>query len=524
MTIIKMIFTPIINFFLNYPTPGSLSYVWNFGICSFFFLMVQIVSGLFLSMHYVPSESLAFDSVEEIMRDISYGWLFRYMHSNGASFFFISVYAHVFRNIYYLSFLRPRQWVWYTGVTILILMIVTAFTGYVLPWGQMSYWAATVITNLFSTIPYCGGDVVVWLWGDYGVTTSTLNRFYTVHFILPFVIFILSCLHVFVLHKKGSTSKLALTLEGGKLMFHPFFTFKDLVFLMIVIIIFLAVIGYAPNYLGHPDNYIPADPLVTPGHIVPEWYFLPFYAMLRCVPNKSLGVLVLVCSLLQLFLLPSLYPNGNVLNAKIITQETTFDKNRYNFHVRRKDDETARIIFFGFRSYIILFWLFFINCVFLGILGSLPLDSPYVNVGLLCTIFYFLFFYIGSFIFSERGNRLIAFILNSELRVGNPIGKIKKGCVTLYETYTRKIEFTRNRCAIIFNRQYFLGIKAALTTRFENKLSYQKARLSKILEKYSQADLYIHYSKKWSNLQKNLKKISNFMGSTVEEEDLKKKK
>lgn len=412
MMIINLIFNPIINFFLRYPTPGSLSYLWNFGVSSLFFLVVQIVTGLFLSMHYVPNELFAFESVEDIMRNISYGWLFRYMHSNGASFFFICVYAHVFRNIYYLSFLKPRQWVWYSGVVILILMIATAFTGYVLPWGQMSYWAATVITNLFSVIPYCGNDVVVWLWGDYGVTTSTLNRFYTIHFILPFIILVVACLHIFVLHRRGSTSKIGITIENGKIMFHPFFTFKDLVFLTIVIMIFLSVVGFAPNYLGHPDNYIPADPLVTPGHIVPEWYFLPFYAMLRCVPNKSLGVIVLACSLLQLFLLPSLHPNANILNSKILMRETIYDKNTdYQSNIKKKDDETARIIFFGFRIYIILFWVFLIDCVLLGILGAKSLENPYVKISLVCTIFYFLFFYLSSFIFSEKGYKLLSFFL-----------------------------------------------------------------------------------------------------------------
>lgn len=330
----------------------------------------------------------------------------------GLLFFFICVYAHVFRNIYYLSFLRPRQWVWYSGVVILILMIATAFTGYVLPWGQMSYWAATVITNLFSVIPYCGNDVVVWLWGDYGVTTSTLNRFYTIHFILPFIILIVACLHIFVLHRRGSTSKLGIVIENGKIMFHPFFTFKDFVFLTIVFMIFLSIIGFAPNYLGHPDNYIPADPLVTPSHIVPEWYFLPFYAMLRCVPNKSLGVIVLACSLLQLFLLPALYPNANLMNSKIVVRETLFNKNRNYFYTTRdKDDETARIIFFGFKFYIVLFWLFLIDCILLGVLGAKSLETPYVGVSLFCTIFYFLFFYIGSFIFSEKGQKLLSFFL-----------------------------------------------------------------------------------------------------------------
>lgn len=292
------------DFFLKYPTPNNIGYFWNFGVASLAFLGVQIITGVFLSMNYVPNAELAFISVENIMRNVFLGWFFRYMHLNGASFFFICVYLHAFRNLYYFSFLRPRQNVWNIGVLILLLMILTAFTGYVLPWGQMSFWAATVITNLASAVPFCGDFIVIWLWGGYSINTFTLNRFFSFHYILPFIILALVAIHIIFLHSEGSSNKLSSVFKFDKLMFHPYFTTKDVNFLVIIFFIYFSFVGFFPNYLGHPDNYIPADPLVTPSHIVPEWYFLPFYAILRSIPSKSLGVAVLLLSILILMIFP----------------------------------------------------------------------------------------------------------------------------------------------------------------------------------------------------------------------------
>lgn len=395
---------------MRYPTPGSLGYLWNFGVSSLMFLVLQIITGAFLSMHYVPSEDAAFNSVEDIMRNVNYGWLFRYMHSNGASFFFISVYIHMLRNIYYLSFVKPRHIVWYSGCVIFILMIITAFTGYVLPWGQMSFWAATVITNLFSVLPFCGNEIVVWIWGDYGVSSSTLNRFYTIHFVLPIVIAILAMYHIFVLHAKGSSNKLSIFNIQDNSGFHPFFIYKDFKFLIIILIIFLGFVGFAPNALGHPDNYIPADPMVTPEHIVPEWYFLPFYAMLRCVPNKSLGIIILALSIIQLFLLPSMYPSRTILTAKIGLSDWILHIFPNKYFDTEEVKKFSRLTL-GFRLYSFFFWGFFVNCVFLGILGAKPLEYPYIELSRVCTFFYFAFFFIGAFIFSDhsaRGRGLIS--------------------------------------------------------------------------------------------------------------------
>ena len=416
---ISRLLNSILNFFMKYPTSGNLSYMWNFGVSSLFFLILQIVTGLFLSMHYIPSEADAFNSVESIMRDINYGWLFRYLHSNGASFFFISVYLHVFRSICYLSFTKPRHLVWHSGVILFILMIITAFTGYVLHRGQMSFWAATVITNLFSVIPIFGNLIVFWLWGDYAVSTITLNKFYTLHFVLAILILIISCFHMFFLHKKGSSNKLGLNFYLDKAMFHPFYIFKDINFLTIIILIFLLIIGFFPNILSHPDNYIPADPLSTPAHIVPEWYFLPFYAMLRSVPNKELGVIILVASIFQLFLLPHIYPSRDVLNNKNILKDESgqlkFLNKEEMITIEVTENKNVEVLTrwgFGCKSYLIFYWMFVVNCIFLGILGSKSLEYPYVTFSLICTIFYFLFFYIGAFIFSETGLRIIIFILN----------------------------------------------------------------------------------------------------------------
>jgi ubiquinol-cytochrome c reductase cytochrome b subunit len=266
-----------------FPTPRNFNYFWNFGAIAMFMLVTMIVTGLFLAMNYNASTVGAFDSVERIMRDVNYGWLIRYIHMNGASFFFIAVYIHIFRGMYYGSYKAPREILWILGVVIFLLMMATAFMGYVLPWGQMSFWGATVITNLFSAIPVVGDSIVTLLWGGFSVDNPTLNRFFALHFVLPFVIFAVVFLHIWALHVTGSNNPTGLDVKGPQdtLPFHPYYTMKDTFGLLVFLVIYAAFIFFMPNALGHPDNYIEANPMVTPPHIVPEWYFLPFYAILR---------------------------------------------------------------------------------------------------------------------------------------------------------------------------------------------------------------------------------------------------
>ena len=283
---IKRAWYSLIFFLFKYPTPSNLNYLWNFGVLALIFFFLQILTGLLLSIFYIPNIDYAFLSVENIMRNINYGWLIRYMHANGASFFFIVVYLHIFRNLYYSVYLYPKIYVWITGIVIFILMIIIAFTGYVLPWGQMSFWAATVITNLFSSIPIFGKDIVILLWGDYNVSNATLNRFFSLHFLLPFILFIFIIFHILFLHEKGSSNSLVKYSLTEKSLFHPFFTYKDLYIINLWFVVFFFIVGFYPDLLGHPDNYVPANPLVTPSHIVPEWYFLFFYAILRAIPSK----------------------------------------------------------------------------------------------------------------------------------------------------------------------------------------------------------------------------------------------
>jgi ubiquinol-cytochrome c reductase cytochrome b subunit len=345
----------------DYPTPKNLSYWWTFGSLAGVMLVVQIVSGIVLSMHYTAHVDLAFNSVEHIMRDVNYGWLLRYMHSNGASMFFIVVYLHMFRGLYYGSYKAPRELLWWLGLVIFLLMMATAFMGYVLPWGQMSFWGATVITNLFGAIPVVGDTIVTWLWGGFSVDNPTLNRFFSLHFLLPFVIVGVVILHIWALHTHGSNNPTGIEIKDKQdsIPFHPYYTVKDLFGLGIFLIVFSAFLFYAPNYLGHPDNYIPANPLVTPAHIVPEWYFLPFYAILRAVPDKLGGVLLMFGAIAVLFALPWL------------------DKSRVR---------SAR-----FRPiYKQLFWIFVIDCVILTYVGGKPAEEPYILIGRLATVYYFL--------------------------------------------------------------------------------------------------------------------------------------
>lgn len=293
-----------------YKVPVNLSYFWNFGVYSLVMLLIQLLSGIFLAMFYIPSAEGAFLSVEHIMRDIELGWLLRYTHSNGASFFFIVVYIHVLRGLYYGSFLEPHNQLWFVGSGILLVMIIVAFLGYVLPWGQMSFWAATVITNLISIIPFIGTDLVVWLWGGYAVGHPTLNRFFSLHYFLAIFLVFLVASHIMLLHNVGSNNPLGVSFIKESCNIYPYYFIKDFLGILIFLSFFIFFLFFQPNFLGHPDNYIPANPLVTPSHIVPEWYFLPFYAVLRCVPNKALGVLLMLSMIVSLFILPVLCYNS----------------------------------------------------------------------------------------------------------------------------------------------------------------------------------------------------------------------
>jgi len=348
---------------IEYPTPVNLSYFWSFGFLAGACLVIQIVSGIFLAMHYTPHVEFAFNSVEHIMRDVNNGWLIRYIHSNGASMFFLIVYCHMFRGLYYGSYMNPRGALWASGVIIFLAMMATAFMGYVLPWGQMSFWGATVITNLFSAIPIVGGFIVEWLWGGFSVDNPTLNRFFSLHYLLPFVIAGLTLLHLSLLHKEGSNNPLGINHKIDTVSFFPYFVIKDTFSLFIFLFIFSIFVFFSPNVLGHPDNYIPANPMVTPAHIVPEWYFLPFYAILRSIPDKLGGVIAMVSAILVLLTLP-------VINSSDIRS----NKFRPFFRVA--------------------YWFLCSNFFLLGWLGQKPVESPYVELGMFSTILYFIFFLV----------------------------------------------------------------------------------------------------------------------------------
>ena len=351
------------NTLKRHPYPKNLSYWWNFGSIAGICLVIQILSGLFLAMHYVPNTKHAFDSVEHIMRDVNYGWLIRYIHAVGASMFFVALYAHMIRSLYYGSYKPPREILWWVGIIIFLLTMATAFMGYVLPWGQMSFWGATVITNLFSAIPLVGESIVQWLWGGFSVDNPTLNRFFVLHFLMPFLIVGIVLLHLVALSTTGSNNPTGVPMKSKKdsISFHPYFTIKDMVGFVIFFIIFGYFLFFYPNSLGHPDNYIPANPLVTPAHIVPEWYFLPFYAILRAVPDKLGGVLMMFGAIILLFFLPYL------------------DKSKVRSGAYRP----------AFKKF---FYVFVINFVFLGWLGKSPADGWYVWASRLSTMYYYAYF------------------------------------------------------------------------------------------------------------------------------------
>lgn len=360
----------------RYPTAINLNYFWSFGSLAGVFLVIQLLTGIFLAMHYTPHTTMAFYSVEHIMRDVKYGWLIRYMHSNGASFFFIMVYAHMMRGIYFSAYRYPYQNVWRVGVIIFILMMATAFTGYVLPWGQMSFWGATVITNLVTAIPYIGNAIAIWIWGGYAIENATLNRFFSIHYVLPFLIVGFVLLHLIVLHRVGSGNPLQEFEDTDDYIpFYPYYFYKDLTAFLFVMIIYVYVVGYMPNFLGHPDNHIEANPLSTPSHIVPEWYFLPFYAILRSIPNKLGGVICMFGSIIILFLLPNL---RNV---------TSFIKILTNDKIWIFENEFISPQFSPYKQF--FFWCFFFNACLLGWLGAKPIEYPFIQMGQFSTIYYF---------------------------------------------------------------------------------------------------------------------------------------
>ncbi|MDA8231797.1 MAG: cytochrome b/b6 [Magnetospirillum sp.] len=359
------IFSMLQHSAVEYPTPKNLNYWWNFGSLAGFMLVVMILTGVFLAMNYTPHTTMAFNSVERIMRDVNYGWLLRYLHMNGASMFFVLVYTHMFRGLYYGSYKAPRELLWWVGVVIFLAMMATAFMGYVLPWGQMSFWGATVITNLFSAFPVVGQYIVTWLWGGFSVDNPTLNRFFSLHYLLPFVIFALVFIHLWALHTVKSNNPLGIDVKSPQdtIPFHPYFTIKDLFGIGVFMMVYLAFVFYAPNFFGEPDNYIPANPMVTPPHIVPEWYFLPFYAILRAVPNKLGGVLMMFGAIVVLLFLPWL--------------------------------DTSKVRSGRFRPiFKQAFLLFIIDCVVLGYVGSQPPADTITLIGRIATAYYFFHFLI----------------------------------------------------------------------------------------------------------------------------------
>ncbi len=351
--------------FVVFPNPRNLNYWWTFGGILSFMLAAQIVTGVVLAMHYTPELHLAFASIEHIMRDVNYGWLFRYMHANGASMFFLALYIHMFRGLYYGSYKAPREVLWLLGVIIYILSVATAFLGYVLPWGQMSFWGATVITSLFSAIPFVGDYVTTWLWGGYAVDSATLNRFFSLHYLLPFMIAGVVVLHIWALHVPGSNNPAGIEPNSDKdtLPFHPYFTVKDGFALTCFLIFYGWFVFYVPNYLGDADNYIEANPLQTPVHIVPEWYYLPFYAILRSIPSKLGGASAMFAAVLIIAFLPWL--------------------------------DTSRVKSAAYRPlYRIFFWIFVACVLLLGYCGSQPPEGGYVLAARLLTVYYFVHFLV----------------------------------------------------------------------------------------------------------------------------------
>nr|YP_006576028.1 cytochrome b [Sphenophorus sp. BYU-CO246]ACZ58555.1 cytochrome b [Sphenophorus sp. BYU-CO246] len=356
------------NSLINLPTPSNISSLWNFGSLLGLCLMIQIITGIFLAMHYCPNVDLAFNSVAHICRDVNYGWLIRTIHANGASFFFICLYTHIGRGIYYSSFKLKETWL--IGVTIFFMVMATAFLGYVLPWGQMSFWGATVITNLLSAIPYLGNTIVQWIWGGFAIDNATLTRFFTFHFLLPFIVSALVMIHLLFLHQTGSNNPMGLNSNLDKIPFHPYFSLKDIVGFLIMSSLLILLTLINPYLLGDPDNFIPATPLVTPVHIQPEWYFLFAYAILRSIPNKLGGVIALISSIAILYTLPFLNKNKMLSNQ---------------FYPMNK----------------IMFWTLVAIIILLTWIGARPVEEPFVITGQLLTIIYFLNYILNALLYKS---------------------------------------------------------------------------------------------------------------------------
>nr|APX40354.1 cytochrome b [Cryptocephalus vittatus] len=353
------------NSLIDLPSPSNISFMWNFGSLLGLCLIIQIITGIFLTMHYCPNIELAFNSISHICRNVNNGWLIRTLHANGASLFFVCIYIHIARGIYYGSYNLMETWM--SGVTIFFLIMGTAFLGYVLPWGQMSFWGATVITNLVSAIPYAGTMIVQWLWGGFAVDNATLTRFFAFHFMLPFIVTALVMIHLLFLHQTGSNNPIGSTMNIDKIPFHPFFTFKDILGMLITVMFLLTLNLTNPYFLGDPDNFTPANPLVTPVHIQPEWYFLFAYAILRSIPNKLGGVIALVLSIAILYILP-------------FTNKKLFQSNQ--FYPLNK----------------IMFWSLISIVLMLTWIGARPVEDPFIIIGQILTIIYFMYFIINPMI------------------------------------------------------------------------------------------------------------------------------
>nr|YP_004021534.1 cytochrome b [Megacrania alpheus adan]BAJ24593.1 cytochrome b [Megacrania alpheus adan] len=350
------------NSLIDLPTPINISTWWNFGSMLGICLIIQIMTGLFLTMHYTPNVELAFNSVSHICRDVNNGWIMRTLHANGASMFFICIYLHIGRGMYYGSYKYVQTWM--SGVMILMLVMMTAFMGYVLPWGQMSFWGATVITNLLSAVPYLGMDLVQWVWGGFAVDNATLNRFFTIHFLMPFIVSAMIMLHLLFLHQTGSNNPLGMKSNMDKIPFHPYFSLKDITSFIIMIMLLTYLTLMEPYMLGDPDNFTPANPLVTPTHIQPEWYFLFAYAILRSIPNKLGGVIALMMSILILLIMPTYKSNFQGLTFYPMNQMT--------------------------------FWLMVSTTIMLTIMGAKPVEDPYILMSQLLTILYFSYFLMDN--------------------------------------------------------------------------------------------------------------------------------
>nr|YP_009454581.1 Cobp [Kazachstania sinensis]AUG33509.1 Cobp [Kazachstania sinensis] len=372
------------SYLIDSPQPSSINYWWNLGSLLGLCLVIQILTGIFMAMHYSSNIELAFSSVEHIMRDVNYGWFIRYVHANTASFFFACMYGHIAKGLYYGSYRSPRTTVWVVGVIIFVATMAAAFLGYCCVYGQMSHWGATVITNLFSAIPFVGKDIVQWLWGGFAVSNPTIQRFFALHYLVPFVIAALVVMHFMALHVHGSSNPLGITGNLDRLPMHGYFIFKDLITVFVFMIILSLFVFYSPNTLGHPDNYIPGNPMVTPASIVPEWYLLPFYAILRSIPDKLLGVITMFGAILVLLVLP--------LTDRSIVRGNTFKV-------------LSKFFFF----------LFIFNFILLGMLGQCHVEVPYIQMGQIATFIYFAYFLIIV--------PFISTIENVLFYIGNPNNK-----------------------------------------------------------------------------------------------------